>query len=83
MILSNVNVIAFTKLDVLDGFKEIKICVEYLLNGKHINHLPTSAEDQNNLKPIYEVVIGWKMSVAGIRNIDQLPKESKFYIQSV
>ena len=81
--LSNVNGIAFTKLDVLDSFKEIKICVGYLLNGKHINHLPTSAEDQNNLKPIYEVVIGWKGSVAGIRNIDQLPKEAKFYIQRV
>ena len=64
-------------------FKKIKICVGYLLNGKHINYLPSSAEDQKNLKPIYEVIEGWKGSVAGIKNIDQLPKQAKFYIKRV
>ena len=81
--MSNINGIAFTKLDVLDGFKEIKFCVGYLLNGKNINYLPTSAEDQKNIKPIYEVIKGWNGRVAGIRNINQLPKQAKFYIKRI
>ena len=57
---SGINGIALTKLDVLDELDEIKMCVEYELNGKKIYYLPASVEDQLNIKPIYKTFPGWK-----------------------
>ena len=81
--LSSINGIAFTKLDVLDGFKEIKICVGYEMESKKIDYLPSSSVQQAKVKPIYEVMKGWKGSIAGIQNIEDLPYEAKLYIQRV
>ena len=81
--LSSINGIAFTKLDVLDGFKEIKICVGYEMESKKIDYLPSSSVQQAKVKPIYEVMKGWKGSIAGIKNIEDLPYEAKLYIQRV
>ena len=81
--LSSINGIALTKLDVLDGFKEIKICTGYSLRGKIINFLPASEKQQKNLKPIYETIKGWEGSIVGIRNIEELPDSAKFYIKRI
>ena len=81
--LSSISGIAFTKLDVLDGFKEIKICVGYEIESKKIDYLPSSSAQQAKIKPIYEVMKGWKGSIAGIQNIKDLPYEAKLYIQRV
>ncbi len=80
---SGVNGIALTKLDVLDELSEIKMCVEYELNGKKIDYLPASAEDQSKIKPIYRTFSGWKKSTKGIKNIDELPQEAKDYIYAI
>ena len=81
--LSSINGIAFTKLDVLDGFKEIKICVGYEMESKKIDYLPSSSVQQAKVKPIYEIMKGWKGSIAGIQNIEDLPYEAKLYIRRV
>ena len=81
--ISGINGIALTKLDVLDELDEIKICVEYELNGKKLNYLPATSEDQFNVKPIYKTFPGWKSKTQGIRNFKDLPDKAKKYIHAL
>ena len=81
--ISGINGIALTKLDVLDSLDEIKMCTQYELNGKKIDYLPASSEDQFNVKPIYKTFPGWKMSTQGIRNIEELPNKAKAYVYGI
>ena len=81
--IAGINGIALTKLDVLDELDEIKVCVEYELNGKKINYLPAASEDQFNIKPIYKTFPGWKSSTQGVRNIKDLPEKAKNYIYAL
>ncbi len=81
--LSSVKGIALTKLDVLDGFEEIKICTGYSLNGKTINYLPSAEKKQKEIKPIYEVIKGWKKSIIGIKKLNDLPKAAKIYLKTI
>lgn len=75
--------IAFTKLDVLDGFDEIKICVAYELNGERIDYFPASQIDQENVKPIYETIPGWSQTTYGARSWAELPAEAIKYVKRV
>ena len=81
--ISGIDGIALTKLDVLDELDEIKMCIKYELDGKTINYLPASVEDQLKIKPIYETFPGWKVSTNGIKNIEDLPDNAKNYIYAV
>jgi len=81
--ISGINGIALTKLDVLDELDEIKMCVEYELNGKKIDYLPAASEDQFNIKPIYKTFPGWKSQTQGIRNLKDLPDNAKRYIHAL
>jgi adenylosuccinate synthase len=78
--ISGIDGIALTKLDVLDELDEIKMCVEYELDGKKMNYLPAAVEDQLKIKPIYKTFPGWKTSTQGIKNIEALPQNAKNYI---
>ena len=80
---SGIDGIALTKLDVLDELDEIKICVEYDLNGKKINYLPAAVEDQLKIKPIYKSFDGWKTPTNGIKNIGDLPENAKKYLFAI
>jgi len=80
---SGINGIALTKLDVLDELDEIKVCIEYELNGKKIDYLPASVEDQLKIKPIYKTFQGWKKSTHGIKNIQELPEQARNYIYAI
>ena len=81
--ISGIDGVALTKLDVLDELDEIKMCVEYELEGEIINYLPAAAEDQLKINPIYKTFKGWKSSTNGIKKIDQLPENAKIYIKAV
>ena len=81
--ISGINGIALTKLDVLDELDEIKMCVEYELNGNKIDYLPAASEDQFNVKPIYKTFPGWKTKTEGIRNLKDLPDNAKKYIHAL
>jgi adenylosuccinate synthase len=80
---SGIDGIAFTKLDVLDGFDELKICIGYHLNGRQIDHLPASAAEQAQVTPIYETIEGWKDSTAGARSWAELPAQAIKYVRRV
>ena len=80
---SGVNGIAFTKLDVLDGFEVLKICVGYELDGKRIDYLPTAADHQARCKPIYETLPGWSESTEGARSWADLPANAIKYVRRV
>ena len=81
--ISGIDGIALTKLDVLDELDEIKMCVEYELDGKKIDYLPAAVEDQLKIKPVYRTFPGWKTSTNGIKNMDALPENAKNYIYAV
>ena len=81
--ISGIDGIALTKLDVLDELDEIKMCVQYQLDGKKIDYLPAAVEDQLKIKPIYETFKGWKSSTIGIKNIDELPDNAKKYVYTI
>ena len=81
--ISGVNGIALTKLDVLDGFKTLKICVGYEIDGVHYDHLPTAAALQAKVKPIYEEMPGWQESTAGARSWADLPAEAIKYVRRI
>ena len=81
--ISGINGIALTKLDVLDELPEIKMCVAYELNGKKIDYLPSSFEDQLKVKPIYKRFEGWNQSTKGIKDFGKLPDNAKKYVTSL
>lgn len=80
---SGINGIALTKLDVLDGLEEIKICVGYELDGERIDYLPASQGAQERVKPIYETMPGWKESTEGARTWAELPAQAIKYVRHV
>ena len=81
--ISGIDGIALTKLDVLDELEEIKMCVQYDLDGKKIDYLPAAVEDQLKIKPIYKTFPGWKKSTKGTKNMEELPENAKNYIYAV
>ncbi len=78
-----VDGIALTKLDVLDGFEEIKICVAYEADGQTWDYLPADANLQARLKPVYETLEGWSETTAGARSWAQLPANAIKYVKRV
>ncbi len=75
--------IALTKMDVLDGFDEIKVCVAYELNGTRIDYLPASTVDQANIKPVYETIKGWSDTSQGARSWAEIPAEAVKYVRYI
>jgi len=80
---SGVKGIAFTKLDVLDGFETLKICVGYELDGKPLDYLPFAADQQARCVPIYEEMDGWSDSTEGARSWADLPANAIKYVRRV
>lgn len=80
---SGINGIALTKLDVLDGLDEIKICVKYRLDGEEIDYLPAAQGDQERVEPIYETLAGWKESTKGARSWADLPAQAIKYVRYI
>jgi adenylosuccinate synthase len=83
MIINGISGLCITKLDVLDGLPEIKVCVGYELNGKRIDILPLDADDIVACKPIYDTFPGWTERTAGITQWDALPLNARRYLERV
>lgn len=75
--------IALTKIDVLDGFDEVKICTGYRLRGETLDYFPAHAADQAEVEPIYETMPGWQETTAGARSWADLPAQAIKYIRRV
>jgi adenylosuccinate synthase len=78
---SGMHGIALTKLDVLDGFDEVKVCVGYRLDGHEVDHLPALQGAQKRVQPIYEVLKGWQESTQGARSWADLPAQAIKYVK--
>ncbi|MEQ1673141.1 MAG: adenylosuccinate synthase, partial [Hyphomicrobium sp.] len=78
---SGIDGIALTKLDVLDGFETIRICVGYMLDGEKIDRLPAGFNEQERIVAIYEDFEGWKGSTQGARSWAQLPAQAVKYVR--
>jgi len=75
--------IALTKIDVLDGFDEVRICTGYRLHGVDLDYFPAHAADQAAVEPVYEVMEGWSETTAGARSWADLPAQAVKYIRRV
>ena len=81
--ISGINGIALTKIDVLDGFKDLYICTAYKLNGKKIDYLPSSLNDQFKVKPVYKRLNGWLKNTKGIKKWKDLPTNAQKYVNFI
>ncbi|MBU3655413.1 MAG: adenylosuccinate synthase [Alphaproteobacteria bacterium] len=81
--MGGVNGLALTKLDVLDDFAEIKLCVGYQLDGQRLDYIPSLPSQQARLQPIYEVLEGWQSSTEGARSWKDLPALAIKYIRRI
>lgn len=78
---SGIDGISLTKLDILDGFEELKICTGYMLDGKELDHFPAAQGAQERVEPVYETFEGWSESTAGARSWADLPAQAVKYIR--
>jgi len=81
--ISGMTGIALTKLDVLDGLDELKVCVAYELDGERIDRLPAGQGAQARVKPIYETLEGWKETTYGARSWNDLPAQAVKYVRHI
>ncbi|HEY1561013.1 MAG TPA: adenylosuccinate synthase [Caulobacteraceae bacterium] len=81
IVLGGVEGIALTKLDVLDGFETLRVCVAYELGGKRVDYLPAGLTDQAQVTPIYENQPGWSQATRGARNWSDLPETAQAYVR--
>jgi adenylosuccinate synthase len=80
---AGIDGIALTKLDVLDGFDTIRVCVGYDLDGQSLDHLPASQGAQAKVRPVYEDIEGWTGSTAGARSWAELPAQAIKYVRRI
>jgi adenylosuccinate synthase len=80
---NGIQKIAITKLDVLDGFDEIKICTGYELKGKRISHFPTDVGTLDAIQPVYKTFKGWKSKISEVRRYRDLPGPARSYIETI
>ena len=81
--INGITDIAITKLDVLDSFASIKICVQYKLNGKTVRYEDLSSEKLKNVKPVYKTLKGWQQSTNGLKSFAKLPVNAKDYLKEL
>lgn len=82
-LISGVTNLAITKLDVLNGLPEIKVCISYSLNDKKIDYFPARIEDVSNCKPIYKTFKGWTTMDQSSAKFSDLPKEAQAYLRFI
>jgi adenylosuccinate synthase len=80
---SGIDGLALTKLDILDGFDEIKVCVGYRLDGRDLDYLPAGEQAQARVEPVYETIGGWKEPTANARSWAQLPAQAIKYVRRI
>jgi adenylosuccinate synthase len=81
--ISGIDGIALTKLDILDGFDEIKVATHYRLDGKDIDYLPAAQGAQMRVEPVYETIEGWEGTTGGARSWADLPAQAIKYVRRI
>jgi adenylosuccinate synthase len=80
---AGIDGIALTKLDVLDGFAEIKVCIGYKLDGERLDRLPAGQNSQSRIEPVWETFEGWSQSTRGARSWAELPAQAVKYVRHI
>ena len=80
---NGIKELTITKLDVLNDFGKIKICVGYRVNGKIIHQVPSNADHLANVVPVYEELEGWNADIRGVREISGLPQKAQQYLRRI
>ncbi|NUN69632.1 MAG: adenylosuccinate synthase [Bacteroidetes bacterium] len=83
MMVNGISEIALTKLDVLDTFDEIKICVAYKKDGKVLKSFPTDVQTLETVEPVYKSYKGWKESITGVKSWKKLPARTRAYVETI
>ena len=78
-----INGLALTKLDVLDGFAQLRICTGYTLDGGEVRHFPAAPAAQGRIKPVFETMDGWSDSTRGARSWAELPAQAIKYVRRI
>ncbi|MEQ9309635.1 MAG: adenylosuccinate synthase [Balneolaceae bacterium] len=81
--INGMNELTLTKMDVMDGFEEIKVCTSYIINGVETKVFPLSLEEVENIEPVYTTLPGWNKDISGMTSWDELPDTAKTYIEFV
>ncbi|HTI68010.1 MAG TPA: adenylosuccinate synthase [Caulobacteraceae bacterium] len=81
--INGIEGIALTKLDVLDGFEQLKVCVGYRLDGRELDYLPSDLRGQSAIEPVYETLEGWSESTRGARSWKDLPGAAVKYVRRI
>ena len=81
--LNSLDYLAITRLDILDSFKELKICVGYKLNGKDVEGFPANLKDLEACEAVYETLPGWETDISGIRKYEDLPENARKYVERI
>ena len=80
---NGMNELTLTKMDVMDGFKEIKVCTSYKINGKETIVFPLCLDEVENVEPVYTTLPGWDKDISGMTTWDELPATAKSYIEFI
>jgi len=81
--INGVSGLCVTKLDVLDGVEELKVCIGYKLEGVFTDILPVGAEELSRCEPVYQTLPGWKQSTVGVKTLDGLPAMAREYLKRI
>lgn len=79
--LSGIDYMAVTRLDILDSFEEIKICVGYKYKGKMLHEMPACLKVFGAVEPVYETFAGWMMDISAVRSYEELPENARKYVE--
>ncbi|GAB5409938.1 MAG: adenylosuccinate synthase [Balneolaceae bacterium] len=81
--INGMNELTLTKMDVMDGFEEIKVCTSYMIDGKETNVFPLCLDEVERIEPVYTTLLGWDKDISGMTSWDELPETAKTYIEYV
>ena len=80
---NGLSTIALTKLDVLDAFDEIGVCVAYRFRGETVDYVPSCIKDFGEVEPVYETFPGWSQSTVGVSRLEDLPERARAYVAAL
>ena len=82
-VLNSLDYLAITRLDILDGLEELKICVGYKLNGEEVKGFPADLNLLGQVEPVYETLPGWNTPISDIRKYEELPENARLYVERI
>ncbi len=83
VMVNDLDGLVITKLDVLDAFDQIKVCVGYEVNGELLENFPSTAKELERVRPVYETLPGWRKETTKVKSLKDLPPEAKNFLRFI